>query len=98
MSEWGHDFRPAYLELASLKDDFPDTPIACLTVSASNVWGAHESCLTSDVFPWPCKASCTPKVLQSIQRDLKLKNAVIVKASFNRPNIEYAVEVGRGAF
>lgn len=33
VSEWGHDFRPAYLELSSLKVDFPLTPIAALTVS-----------------------------------------------------------------
>jgi superfamily II DNA helicase RecQ len=33
VSEWGHDFRPAYLELATLKRDFPKTPIAALTVS-----------------------------------------------------------------
>jgi superfamily II DNA helicase RecQ len=35
VSEWGHDFRPAYLELASLKLDFPKVPIAALTVSTS---------------------------------------------------------------
>ena len=35
VSEWGHDFRPAYLELASLKADFPKVPIAALTVSPS---------------------------------------------------------------
>jgi hypothetical protein len=35
VSDWGHDFRPAYLELASLKQDFPNTPIAALTVRAA---------------------------------------------------------------
>jgi hypothetical protein len=34
VSEWGHDFRPAYLELASLKKDFPNTPITAMTVCA----------------------------------------------------------------
>lgn len=32
VSEWGHDFRPAYLELATLKAEFPNTPIAAMTV------------------------------------------------------------------
>eukprot|EP00775_Hariotina_reticulata_P003370 gene3370-3645_t len=35
VSEWGHDFRPAYLELANLKRDFPKTPIAALTASCT---------------------------------------------------------------
>jgi hypothetical protein len=32
LCRWGHDFRPAYLELATLKQDFPNTPIAAMTV------------------------------------------------------------------
>lgn len=35
VSEWGHDFRPAYLELATLRADFPSTPIAALTASCT---------------------------------------------------------------
>ena len=37
VSEWGHDFRPAYLELSTLKQDFPGVPIAALTVNAKDV-------------------------------------------------------------
>ncbi|KAF6265510.1 P-loop containing nucleoside triphosphate hydrolase protein [Scenedesmus sp. NREL 46B-D3] len=36
VSEWGHDFRPAYLELSTLKTDFPKTPIAALTASCTS--------------------------------------------------------------
>jgi superfamily II DNA helicase RecQ len=30
-------------------------------------------------------------VQRSVQRELKLRDAVVVKASFNRPNIKYSV-------
>lgn len=33
VSDWGHDFRPAYLELSRLRAEFPKTPIAAVTVS-----------------------------------------------------------------
>uniref|UniRef100_A0A383W498 DNA 3'-5' helicase n=1 Tax=Tetradesmus obliquus TaxID=3088 RepID=A0A383W498_TETOB len=36
VSEWGHDFQPAYLELSTLKTDFPKTPIAALTASCTS--------------------------------------------------------------
>ena len=35
ISEWGHEFRPDYRQLAQLRDHFPDTPIAAFTASAT---------------------------------------------------------------
>ncbi len=35
ISEWGHDFRPDYLALARISDEFPDTPIAAFTATAT---------------------------------------------------------------
>ncbi|GBF97647.1 ATP-dependent DNA helicase Q-like [Raphidocelis subcapitata] len=35
VSTWGHDFRPSYLELASLRTDFPGVPIAVVTATAT---------------------------------------------------------------
>ena len=35
VSQWGHDFRPAYLKISNLKTHFPKTPFLALTASAT---------------------------------------------------------------
>jgi ATP-dependent DNA helicase RecQ len=35
ISEWGYDFRPAYLRIAAVRDMFPQVPILALTASAT---------------------------------------------------------------
>lgn len=35
ISEWGHEFRPEYRQLSSLRGKFPDRPIAAFTASAT---------------------------------------------------------------
>ncbi|HEX2957522.1 MAG TPA: DNA helicase RecQ [Chitinispirillaceae bacterium] len=36
ISEWGHDFRPDYLNLSSITRHFPDVPIAAFTATATH--------------------------------------------------------------
>lgn len=35
VSQWGHDFRPAYLKISGLKNHFPKTPFLALTATAT---------------------------------------------------------------
>ncbi|MGE4569644.1 MAG: ATP-dependent DNA helicase RecQ [Bacteroidales bacterium] len=35
ISQWGHDFRPAYLQIAGLRDFFPEVPLLAVTATAT---------------------------------------------------------------
>jgi ATP-dependent DNA helicase RecQ len=37
ISQWGHDFRPSYLEIANIRNIIPNTPILALTATATSL-------------------------------------------------------------
>uniref|UniRef100_A0A2P2JLT2 DNA 3'-5' helicase n=1 Tax=Rhizophora mucronata TaxID=61149 RepID=A0A2P2JLT2_RHIMU len=65
ISTWGHDFRPSYRNLSSLRSHLPDVPILALTATA------------------------VPKVQKDVIQSLCLREPLVLKSSFNRPNIYY---------
>ncbi|KDP43717.1 hypothetical protein JCGZ_22344 [Jatropha curcas] len=67
ISSWGHDFRPSYRKLSTLKNRLPDIPTLALTATAS------------------------PEVQRDVIESLCLQDPLILKSSFNRPNIYYEV-------
>lgn len=67
VSQWGHDFRPEYRQLGSLRERLPGVPIHAFTATA------------------------TPRVRDDIVAQLGLRDAAVHVASFDRPNLFYAV-------
>ena len=74
ISEWGHEFRPDYRNLRTLRQNFPTVPIVALTATA------------------------TEQVRRDIVNQLGLGQAQVFVSSFNRPNLNYAVEPKRKSF
>ncbi|PKA49572.1 ATP-dependent DNA helicase Q-like 3 [Apostasia shenzhenica] len=67
ISTWGHDFRPSYRKLSTLRGHLPDVPILALTATA------------------------VPKVQKDVIESLQMRQPLVLRASFNRPNICYEV-------
>ncbi len=67
ISQWGHDFRPEYLQLAMLKERFPGVPRLALTATAD------------------------PQTRDDLIHRLRLDEAQVFSASFDRPNIRYTI-------
>jgi ATP-dependent DNA helicase RecQ len=67
VSQWGHDFRPEYLQLSVLHERFPQVPRIALTATAD------------------------PQTRSEIVHRLALEGSRVFVASFDRPNIRYAI-------
>ena len=68
ISEWGHQFRPDYLQLGRIRELFPDAPIAAFTATA------------------------TDRVAADIRQRIGLRRPFEIRASFDRPNLDYTVQ------
>jgi ATP-dependent DNA helicase RecQ len=63
VSNWGHDFRPEYTKIKTVRERFPTIPILAVTATA------------------------TETVCDDISNSLQLNNSIIIRASFDRPNL-----------
>ena len=77
ISQWGHDFRPAYLEIADIRKLKPEIPVLALTATAT---------------PRVVKDICQALQAQpSDASTLPPSSFRIFKMSFERPNLAYVV-------
>ena len=67
VSQWGHDFRPEYMQLSVLREHFPGVPRMALTATAN------------------------PQTRDDLIHRLRLDDARVFSASFDRPNIRYTI-------
>ncbi|HEX4876675.1 MAG TPA: ATP-dependent DNA helicase RecQ [Chitinophagaceae bacterium] len=77
ISQWGYDFRPPYLRIASLRNELPGIPVLALTASA-----------TPDVQKDICDKLGYPHSLPGKQENTAF---TIFRQSFERVNLSYSV-------
>ncbi len=85
ISQWGNDFRPAYLHCSILRDLMPEVPIIALTATATREVAAEimqnlrlNRCITfKDSF---LRDNITYKVLQAEDKDYRLRQLCKTKA------------------
>ncbi|MBS1935962.1 MAG: ATP-dependent DNA helicase RecQ, partial [Bacteroidetes bacterium] len=77
ISQWGYDFRPPYLRIATLREELPGVPVLALTASA-----------TKEVQGDICEKLTLP--LTSLQRRRE-KEWEIFQQSFERANLSYSI-------
>ena len=79
ISQWGYDFRPAYLKIARLREAHPEVPVLALTASAT----AHvsEDIMTRLKFRHPCllRTSFARDNLVYVVRKTEDKSAQLVR-------------------
>ncbi len=81
ISQWGHEFRPAYLCIKDIRKELPQCPVLALTATA-----------TADVIKDIRKELSSPEENDAIQETSKTEDSFnIFSMSFRRPNLRYVV-------
>ncbi|NP_001135548.1 ATP-dependent DNA helicase Q5 [Xenopus tropicalis] len=74
VSEWGHDFRPDYLRLGSLRSRIPHTPCVALTATATKQ--VQDDIIASLKLRQPVSMFKTPCFRSNLFYDVQLKDLV----------------------
>ncbi len=86
ISQWGYDFRPAYLRIAKIRAMLVETPF--MRVS-------HPTCRDERTASSPpilaLTATATPEVVEDIQDKLLFRERNVFQKSFYRENLSYVV-------
>ncbi len=79
ISQWGYDFRPAYLKIARLREAHPEVPVLALTASATS--HVSEDIMTRLKFRHPCllRTSFARDNLVYVVRKTEDKSAQLVR-------------------
>lgn len=91
--QWGHDFRPDYVNLSILKHNFPHVPLIALTGALPLPFSLLKpaalrtslSCLYTPLPP--LSATATERVRLDVTSVLGISGCPVFLQSFNRPNL-----------
>jgi ATP-dependent DNA helicase RecQ len=89
VSQWGYDFRPPYLRIASLRELLPNVPIIALTASATKK--VQDDICEKLQLPHPPKGGF--EQYENLKKTVSknYKGWQIFQQSFERPNLSYSV-------
>ena len=92
VSQWGHDFRPAYKSMNLLREEFPKVPYMALTATATPRVGGSLKCyiFVKYLLKLPLQ------VRKDILCQLGMRNPAWFLSSFNRGNLRYEVKQKKG--
>ncbi len=81
ISQWGYDFRPSYLQINGIRDEFPGVPVLALTASATPV-------VQKDICH---KLTVGSQLDEPVNLNYPPQGWNIFRNSFERPNLSYSV-------